>query len=134
MAGTNETMPSEDSEISRMERADTLGLAFLRTIILLNGGAILSVLTFMGNVQEHSAIVFELRSIQCAMWAFLAGIVSILIGLVVSYSYTATAPEYCWHKFWDSWIIPLNSILAVVSIAAFVFGVGSLIFGSYATK
>ena len=123
-------MPSEDTENSRLQRADALGLAFLRTIIILNAGAILAVLTFVGNATNDSQIVFEISSIRCAMRAFLIGIVSTLVGLIVSYSYTATAPEYRWHKFWDRHIILFNSSLAIVSVAAFSWGVCSLIAGS----
>ena len=123
-------MSSENSEVSRLQRADALGLSLVRTTILLNSGAILAVLTFAGNADATRMIWFELGSIKCAMWSFLIGIVSILLALIFSYSYTATAPQYAWHKFWDDWIILFNSILSIVSVVSFVVGVAMLISGS----
>lgn len=123
-------MSSEDSEVSRLQRADALGLAFVRTSILLNSGAILAVLTFAGSADVSRMIWFEFGSIRCAMWSFLIGIASILLALIFSYSYTATAPCYAWHKFWDDWIILFNSILGIVSMGAFLVGVAILISGS----
>ncbi len=123
-------MSSENSEVSRLQRADALGLALVRTTILLNSGAILAVLTFAGNADDSRMIWFERGSIKCAMLSFLIGIASILLALIVSYSYTATAPQYCWHRFWDNWIIPFNVVLGISSVGAFLLGVGVLIAGS----
>ena len=127
-------MPSNEREISRLQRADALGLAFLRTIILLNAGAILAILTFIGNAETSHIIQFEIDSIKCAMWAFLVGITSTLTGLVISYSYTASAPQTCWHKFWDKYLIRLNFLIAAISVSAFVYGVARLINGSGAPQ
>lgn len=127
-------MTSKDSEVSRLARADALGLAFVRTTIILNSGAILAILTFAGNADAARMIWFEFESIKCAMRSFLLGIVSILLALIISCSYTATAPQYAWHKFWDKWIIRFNSFLGIVSVGAFVVGVGILISGSVAPQ
>lgn len=123
-------MSSENSEVSRLQRADTLGLAFVRTAILINAGAILAILTFAGNADSSRMIWFEFESIKSAMWSFLVGIGSILLALIFSYSYTATAPQYSWHKFWDRWIITFNCGFASTSVGAFLFGVATLINGS----
>jgi len=125
-------MASEQQEISRLEQANALGLQFLKTIILLNGGAILALLTFIGNSTANPAVQFDLANIKVAMWSFLAGISSMLVALLFSYSYTATAPEYGYHQFWDRHIIPVNSSLGFVSLACFIAGVSSLILGAKA--
>ena len=126
-------MPTEQSEISRQEQATTLGLEYLRTVVLLNGGAILALLTFLGNSKLDAAVQFTLGSVKTALLAFLVGIVAILIGSIISYTYTATAPEYSSRKFWNKWIITRNTLLAMASLSAFVFGVSSLICGASAT-
>jgi vacuolar-type H+-ATPase subunit I/STV1 len=126
-------MANEQSEDSRLEQANTLGLEFLRAIILLNGGAILSLLTFIGNASGNAAFQLNLDSVRTSMLAFLIGIVSVLFGLIVSYSYTATAPGYRWRVFWDKHLIKLNALLGLVSLMAFAFGVFSLIIGTEAT-
>jgi hypothetical protein len=118
------------AEISRLERADSLGLAFFRTAVLLNGGGFLALLTFLGNASNEAAIVIVLSSIKRALACFLVGIVSVLSALVVSYSYTASAPTTSWHKFWKRWIISLNSVVAIIAIAAFASAVIALINGA----
>jgi len=123
-------MNKDSAEISRLEQANVLGLAYLRTIVLLNGGAILAVLTLAGNAREDTLFFFSLASIKAAMWAFLIGITSVLIALLFSYSYTASAPETGWRNFWDQWIIRFNSVLALAAIVSFVFGVSMLIMGA----
>jgi hypothetical protein len=123
-------MASESSEISRLEEANRLGLAYLRTLVLLNGGAILALLTFLGSASTSPIVQFDLASIKCAMWAFLVGISLMLFALLISYSYTATAPEQSWRKFWDDRIITLNSVLGLGALIAFFVGVSSLILGA----
>lgn len=123
-------MSTEQSETSRLQQADILGLAYFRTAVLLNGGAILALLTFMGNARNNAAVQFSLGSVKTAMCAFLVGIVAMLLGLLISYSYTATAPGYRYRQFWDSNIIPANVFLAVVPLVAFVCGVMKLISGA----
>ena len=123
-------MLSEQSEINRLQQANALGLEYLRTVVLLIGGAILALLTFMGNASQDAAIQFSIEAVKGSMIAFLVGIVAVLVALIVSYTYTATAPSEGYHKFWDGWIIPLNAVLAVVSLAAFVCGVIQLVVGA----
>ena len=123
-------MATEQSEISRLQQANTLGLEYLRTVVLLNGGAILALLTFMGNASDSAAIQFSLGSVQTAMLAFLFGIVVNLIALIVSYTFTATAPQQRYHQFWDRWIIALNAVMALTSLGAFVYGVIKLVLGA----
>jgi hypothetical protein len=123
-------MASESSEISRLEEANRLGLVYLRTLVLLNGGAILALLTFLGNASTSPIVEFDLGSIKSSMVAFLVGITSMLLALLISYSYTATAPEYSWHKFWNMWIIRLNSGLGLGALIAFIVGVSILISGA----
>lgn len=125
-------MPTEQSEISRLEQANALGLEYLRTVVLLNGGAILALLTFLGNSKVDASVQFTLRSVKTALLAFLVGIVAVLVGLIVSYTYTATPLEYRYHQFWNRWIVTLNAVLAIVSLGAFVLGVSCLILGATA--
>lgn len=123
-------MVNEQSEISRLQQVDTLGLEYFRTVVLLNGGAILALLTFMGNASDGAAVQFSLASVKAAMSAFLVGIVVMLIALIISYSYTATGPGYRYRDYWDKKIIAANAVLASVSLIAFVCGVANLISGA----
>jgi hypothetical protein len=119
----------DEREISRFERSDALGLAFLRTMILLNGGAILALLTFLGSSSAQTELMIELYHVKKALLSFIAAIISVLLGLVISYSYTASAPETCYSQFWNNHIVKANTFLGVVTIAFFVWGVLILIAG-----
>jgi hypothetical protein len=119
----------ENSEISRLEQANTLGLAYLRTMVTLSGGAILALLTFIGSAQAQTAIHIPLLTIQISLACFLGAVVAPLLALLVSYSFTATAPESGYSHFWNRWIVPFNSVLAVTSLGAFALGVVLLLLG-----
>ncbi|WP_170402736.1 hypothetical protein [Ruegeria arenilitoris] len=121
---------NEAGEVSRLEQANVLGLAYVRSIILLNAGGILALLTFLGNASAQTAVSISLSAIKLAMASFLAGISAILLALLVSYSFTASAPGTSYHKFWDKHIIATNTVLGIASLGIFVFGVASLIKGA----
>jgi hypothetical protein len=123
-------MLGENSEISRLEQANTLGLAYLRTMVTLNGGAILALLTFIGNAQAQTAFFVPLHTLRLSLACFLVALVSLLVALVVSYSFTATAPESRYSIFWNRWIVALNSILALMSLVTFALGVLFLLLGT----
>ena len=126
-------MADNASEISRLEQANGLGLAFLRTMVTLNGGAILALLTFVGNSNSQSAFTVDLISIKMAMGSFLVAIGAMLLALLASYTYTALAPEVKIRAYLDTKIIGLNAILGIVSLASFCFGVVKVLSGTAGT-
>lgn len=113
----------------RINRADQLGLAMVRTLVLLNGGAILSVMTFLGNAAAQTKVTIETIAITCAIQAFLFSIVSTLFALGVSYTFYAIQPESKYSEFWNNWIVPFNTVLILSSIVGFVVGVIFLLNG-----
>ena len=118
-------MSQSDREISRLEQANTLGLSYLRTMVTLNGGAILALLTYLGNSATTARFFIPLDTIKCSLASFLVALCSLLLALLISYTFTASSPETGWSKFWNDWIIPLNAFCALVSL--FGFTVGSLV-------
>lgn len=124
-------MLTESGEVSRLEQANILGLAFVRTIILLNGGGILALLTYLGNASSQTQVAISVSSIKCAMALFLTGIVSVLVGLMISYTYTASFPKNSYAQFWNRWIIPTNAALLLISLVAFALAVTVLLHGAH---
>ncbi|MEJ6479514.1 MAG: hypothetical protein QNL92_12635, partial [Octadecabacter sp.] len=116
-------MSNPSEEISRLERGTSLGLAYLRSILLLNGGGILAVLTFIGNASAQTNFIISLHAIRLGLSSFLIAITAMMLALLVSYSYTATAPESAYSNFWDKWIVTLNFMCGIISLLAFVAGV-----------
>jgi hypothetical protein len=123
-------MQDSAGEISRFDRANSLGLAYLRSTLLLNGGGIIALLTFLGNASAQTAISIPLMTIKIAMSFFLLAISSMMLGLLISYSYTASAPDTDYSEFWNRHIIKLNSICGAVALTCFVLAVLYLVFGS----
>ena len=123
-------MNDEGLEISRQERATSLGLAFLRSILLLNGGGILALLTFLGNASAQTMVTIPLGSIKWAMFCFLAAIASMMFGLLVSYAFTATTPESRFANFWNEHIVKFNFSLGFFALSAFIAALCILIFGA----
>lgn len=124
---------SATNENSRLEQANALGLAYLRAILLLNGGGILALLTFLGNASSQTMLTLPLGTIQDAMKLFLAAIASMMVSLLVSYSYTATSPNEYYRQFWDRHIIRLNFVCGLVALVCFLLAILSLVFGAVET-
>jgi hypothetical protein len=124
-------LPNEDHEdIARIKGAHDLGLAFVRSIILLNGGAFAVLLAYMAGSSTESLVSFQLSGLQCAMSFFLTGIVSVLITLIVSYVYTALNFLSPMRQWLGNKIILLNAFFCLFSLASFVSGVSILIWSA----
>ncbi len=126
-------MNNNPAEVSRLEQANVLGLAYVRTMVFLNGGAILALLTYLGNSSAQLAVTIPLETIKCSMVAFIFGIAALMFALLVSYSYTANAPEETYSRFWNNWIITFNCVVCLLSLGAFTYGVLSLVWGASQT-
>ncbi|WP_299726385.1 hypothetical protein [uncultured Tateyamaria sp.] len=119
----------DESEISRLERADALGMSFVRTMIVLHGGALLALMTFLGNASAQTSITVKICVIKQAMTSFVVGICSILIALLISYTYTAAHPDTAWHRYWDRWVISVNAGMAIICIGSLIIGLVLLLSG-----
>jgi len=117
----------EDPDIARIQGAHELGLAFVRSIILLNSGAFAVLLAYMASATSDALIIFEIGGLQTAMYSFLVGILSILLALIVSYFYTALNFESRVRAWLDNKVIPANVFLALISLSVFGYGVRTLI-------
>jgi hypothetical protein len=119
-------MPT-DEDISRIQGAHELGLAFVRSVILLNGGAFAILMSYMAASDTNSLVGFSVVGLKMAMLCFLAGIVSVLMTLITSYLYTALNFQSPLRQWLDTKIIGSNVILCVLALLAFVFGVVTLV-------
>jgi hypothetical protein len=118
---------AEQQDVERVKGAQELGLVFVRSIILLNGGAFAVLLAYMAGSSSASLVQFSLDGLQWAMVSFLAGIVLILTSLIISYVYTALNFLSPVRQWLDNKVIPANAILALLSLFAFAGGVATLI-------
>ena len=124
-------MPTENEEIARISGAHELGLAFVRSSILINGGAFVVLIGYMATSTESSLIKFSLPGLKFAMTCFLIGVTSVMLALGISYVYTAPNSASPTKHWLDNKIIPTNAVLCMISLGAFCFGVISLILTSF---
>jgi len=105
---------------------------FFKTIVFLNAGAILALLTFIGSAPETVSISIELLSLKKAIFSFLVGILTMFAALAFSYAYTATNPTNMFHQSADLWVIKVNLALGGLAAFAFAAGVTFVLCGTYA--
>ncbi|MEM1074816.1 MAG: hypothetical protein AAF665_00055 [Pseudomonadota bacterium] len=99
----------------------------MKTLILINSGACVVLMTYMGNASSSSAFAIPLFAVKWSLGAFLTGIISILAGLGFSYCYTALHPSVQAKQSMDGWVIPFNTACGAVALLAFLTGVVVLI-------
>jgi uncharacterized membrane protein YidH (DUF202 family) len=118
---------TNEQEIARIGLANEIGLAYLKTLILLNSGSVVVLMTHMGTAKADAAFRFSLDAIKNSMLAFLFGMASILIAVIISYVYTSLNHQAKLKTWLDSWIIPFNASLGLFSLISFITGVAKLI-------
>ncbi|SEW28916.1 hypothetical protein SAMN04488515_2049 [Cognatiyoonia koreensis] len=89
-------MTSKEQKISNKDQVTTpiqdgiikdLSLLAFRTMVTLNGGAFLVLLTYLGNVDiSHAPFELSVPKVKSALFFFLAGISATLIGIAVAYT------------------------------------------------
>ncbi len=118
---------AHDEDISRIQGAHELGLAFVRSCILLNGGAFAIVLGYMAGATETSLVKFSLFGLQIAMSCFLVSIFLTLFTLGLSYIYTALNFQSRFREWLDTKLIPTNAFCCLAALLLFSGGVATLI-------
>lgn len=120
-------MNDYEIEKARLEAADRLGLAFARTVILLNGGAFVVLLAYLGSSSTESIFLIPLEGLRRAMYGFLSAILCMLVALFASYIRYAIPFDFKTGEWLGRNIVRINSTCAVLSIIGFTYGVWILI-------
>jgi hypothetical protein len=134
-----EAMPGEQSEFDAEVRLEhyrsgihavrEVGVLALKTIITLNSGAFVVLLTFIGNTAAQSRFVVPLSCLKVSMGLFLTGIA--LSFVAIAYTYYASqqlSPYPIAPKKTDGWFVPLVLVITGLAVVAFVVGVGAIVF------
>jgi len=118
-------MKDSESDIS-MRAAVDFALAGIRGMLLLNGGSVIAILTFMGNLNMYSDAQQTL--VKAIGW-FVGGLVAVMFTTVFSYlaqnQITKGAPAG------EGWLTKIAISMCLASIAC--FGIGALIAASALT-
>lgn len=70
--------------------AKEVGIFGLKTLLTLNSGAAIILLSFVGNIyrKADNAITLDLSLLKCAMSMFLAGITGAMISVIITYVFS----------------------------------------------
>lgn len=107
-----------------------IGVLALKTLITLNSGAFVVLLTFIGNAAAQSKFVVPLTNLKCAMTLFLLGI--ILSFVVFGYTYVVsqtTTPYEPKKSKVDDWFPMIAVGLTSLGLLSFILGVLQVIVG-----
>jgi len=116
-------MNNDEKEKVRFDRADQLGQLASKTLITLNAGGLLSLLTFIGNSSAQSRLTLSVSNVQMAIYFFLISIMCIFISMSASYVFYANPPKTKIHQWFDEHIIAINISLFMVSLFYFAYGI-----------
>ena len=112
-----------------------VGIFALKTILTLNSGAFVVLLTFIGNSAENSIFVVPLWNIKSGMFCFLIGIAMAFV--VVAYTYVVSqqiSPYLTPQRSTDGWYTPIVIVLTGIAFLAFLAGVVVIITGVQAPQ
>ena len=107
-----------------------IGIIALRTLITLNSGAFVVLLTFIGNTAAQSKFTVPLASLKLSMYLFLVGLGLSFVAIAYTYVVSTQASPYPKEpKRTDGWFIPIVFIVTAASFISFLLGVISVISG-----
>jgi hypothetical protein len=107
-----------------------VGIMALRSIITLNSGAFVVLLTFIGNTAAQSKYTVPLSNIKIGMSCFLIGIALSFVS--IAYTYVASqevSPYPKTEKKNDGSFVPVIVVVTGLAFLAFIVGVAIVICG-----
>lgn len=70
----------------KMGLVESLGVFALKTLLTLNSGAMVVLLTLMGSLSaKESSVALDVHTLQAAMMYFLVGLIFVMIAIAVTY-------------------------------------------------
>ena len=111
-----------------------IGILALKTLITLNSGAFVVLLTFVGNTAAQSKFMVPLENLKLAMFLFLGGIAVSFV--VIAYTYVvsqAASPYPKPDRKTDGLYVPIAVLLTAVGFVCFVLGVVTVVSGVSST-
>ncbi|MFZ1725869.1 MAG: hypothetical protein WAU13_04325 [Albidovulum sp.] len=109
---------------SGVQATREVGVIALRTIVTLNSGAFVVLLTFIGNTAAQSRFAVPLWNLKAAMFSFLAGIALAFAAIAYTYVVSQKASPYPMpSKKSDGWFVPIVVVITGLAVVAFLFGV-----------
>ncbi|WP_226553970.1 hypothetical protein [Celeribacter naphthalenivorans] len=122
-------MPDKIDEIrlewyrNNIQIAANLSNFALKTLVTLNSGAIVVLLTFIGNAATQSRFLVSASALKDAIFSYILGLIFVFLLIAVAYVNSMIMTPYDARKgLSDKIALPIYVIGAFMSLAAFVFG------------
>lgn len=111
-----------------------VGLIVLQTLVTLNSGAFVVLLTFIGNAAAQSKFMVPLHDLQIAMSLFLFGLLCTFLVLAYTYIVSQSVSPYVGEpRSTDGWYVPISVSVSAVSFLSFLGGVATVVRGVVVT-
>jgi len=110
---------SEQFKIEGFKAIHNLSVLAIKSLLLANGGAILSILTFLGGIIKEILKVPD--KISCAVASYLIGFGMALACSLVAYLFQVVEVETTRRKL-SAWLRIIAILLGIMSFAFFVCG------------
>ena len=120
------------------EAAIKNGESAFRACLLINGGAAVSVLAFIGSLASKDVIgVSQLAAVANSLILFALGVVAAVVGMALSYfvNYLTAEQARSFAHIWEHpWVVPgkntgfLGRLKAVLHVITVLVGVASVVF------
>ncbi|MEM9211614.1 MAG: hypothetical protein AAGA63_09005 [Pseudomonadota bacterium] len=106
-----------------------LGTTAIKTVITLNAGAFIVLLTFVGNIAENAAYIIPIGSLRWSMSLFLAGIVFGFLAIFLTYVLAQMVGSKLKISLGFFWGVAVQILPVFLSVLAFVFAVLTALYG-----
>ncbi|KAF0173943.1 MAG: hypothetical protein FD162_1449 [Rhodobacteraceae bacterium] len=113
---------------SNVQWTRDLGMTALKTLVTLNSGAFVVLLTFIGNTAAQSAFSVPLISLQTSMYCFLVGICSAFLVMAIAFVNNSMMSPFDSSKgLPDGVAMAIYVGVAGASLGGFVYGVFKIV-------
>ena len=115
---------------SNVQAAREIGIITLRTLVTLNSGAFVILLTFIGNTAAQSRFIVPLSNLKNSMYLFLTGLALSFAAIAYTYVITSKVSPYPEPPSrTDGWFIYIIVIVTAFAFLSFLAGVFVVISG-----
>ncbi|MDV4168655.1 hypothetical protein [Rhodovulum sp. FJ3] len=106
-----------------------LGMFAIKSMLTLNAGAIVVILTFLANISASDIIVFDIERIKCSVYSFMLGLCFVALAVGVTYTSAQRAVTANAQYRGLPLFLFIQMSAPILSFVAFLAGVGTAVTG-----
>jgi hypothetical protein len=121
-----------DAETATAEMIKEVGLYGLKTLLTINAGAIIVLLSFVGSIDDSTKVIFDIFRLKLSMYFFLAGLTMIIFAIAIIYVNAQNtfvnrkaAGTFRWHLIKMIGLSSLSLILFILGVYTAVSGISA---------